>query len=114
TNTGGETIISDNPNSFDMYNSPEKYLFDSYEVNVEEITDDKYAAQLDFVRELHLDAIPALERVHFGVRYTDKSKERNKGNEIVTGESKSDTSWRNNRTMSESDLVLISDLVPGG
>lgn len=114
TNTGGETIISDNPNSFDMYNSPEKYLFDSYEVNVEEITDDKYAAQLDFVRELHLDAIPALERVHFGVRYTDKSKERNKGNEIVTGESKSDTSWRNNRTLSESDLVLISDLVPGG
>ncbi|MGN0921068.1 MAG: TonB-dependent receptor [Cellvibrio sp.] len=111
---GAVTVESENPESFDMYNSPEKYLFDSYEVNLEEITDDKYAAQLDFAREFNLDVFPALEKVQFGVRYTDKSKERNKGNEIVTGPSAGDSSWRNTRTLSDSELVLISDLVPGG
>src|SRR5690606_33912876 len=74
TNNGGETLLSANPNSFDMYNSPEKYLFDSYEVNLEEIQDDKYAAQLDFTKPLELDFFSALDQVQFGARYTDKSK----------------------------------------
>lgn len=111
---GASTSVSDNPDSFDMYNSPERYLFDSYEVNLEEVQDDKYAAQLDFSREMNLAFLPALERVQLGARYTDKSKERNKGNEIVRGASKGDTSWRNNRTMSVSELTAIKDLVPGG
>lgn len=114
TKNGGETLVSEDPNSFDMYNSPEKYLFDSYEVNLEEIKDDKYAAQFDFSKELHLESFPALAKVHFGARYTDKSKERNKGTNIVTGPEEGDSSWRNTRTMQDSELTKISSLVPGG
>ena len=31
TQTGGETVVSANPASIDMYNSPAKYLFEAYE-----------------------------------------------------------------------------------
>ncbi|MBN7821749.1 TonB-dependent receptor [Bowmanella yangjiangensis] len=114
TDTGGETIVSANPQSIDMYNSPDKYLFDSYEVNLEEIQDDKYAAQLDFARPLSLDFLPSLAKVQFGVRYTDKSKQRNRGSNTVRGPAEGDSSWRNTRTLQDSDIQLISDLVPGG
>ncbi|AQT60877.1 TonB-dependent receptor [Cellvibrio sp. PSBB023] len=114
TSTGGETVVSANPASFDMYNSPDKYLFDSYEVNLEEIQDDKYAAQLDFIKPLELNAFSALNQVQFGARYTDKSKERNRGTNTVRGPKAGDSSWRNVRTLQDSELTLISDLVPGG
>ncbi|MEN0039086.1 MAG: TonB-dependent receptor [Cellvibrio sp.] len=114
TSHGGETLVSANPNSIDMYNSPEKYLFDSYEVNLEEIQDDKYAAQLDFIKPMDLEFLPALDQVQFGARYTDKSKERDRGTNTVRGPSKDSTAWRNVRTLQDSELTLISDLVPGG
>lgn len=114
TGNGGETLVSANPESFDMYNSPEKYLFDSYEVNLEDIQDDKYAAQLDFIKPLELNFLSALDQVQFGARYTDKSKERNKGINTVRGPKAGDNSWRNVRTMEDSELTPISDLVPGG
>ncbi len=114
TKNGGENLVSANPASIDMYNSPEKYLFDSYEVNLEEIQDDKYAAQLDFIKPLQLDFLPALDQVQFGARYTDKSKERNRGTNTVRGPSATSTAWRNVRTLKDSELTLISDLVPGG
>ena len=114
TSTGGVTVVSDNPDSIDMYNSPESYLFDSYEVNLEEIQDDKSAAQLDFIKPLQLDFLPVLDQVQFGVRYTDKSKERNRGTTNVRGPEEGDTSWRNERTLQDSELTPISDLVPGG
>ena len=114
TSNGGETLVSANPASFDMYNSPEKYLFDSYEVNLEKIQDDKYAAQLDFIKPLELDFLPALSQVQFGSRYTDKSKERNRGTNTVRGPQAGDNSWRNVRTLQDSELTLVSDIVPGG
>lgn len=114
TSNGGETLVSANPESFDMYNSPEKYLFDSYEVNLEDIQDDKYAAQIDFIKPLELTAFPALDQVQFGARYTDKSKTRDRGTNMVRGPSAGNNSWQNTRTLQDSELTLISDLVPGG
>ncbi len=114
TSTGAETIPSDNPDTFDMYNSPEAYLFDYNEVNLEAISDDKYAAQLDFSRQLNLDFFPALSKVQFGARYTDKSKERNYGTNRVTGPSAGDSSWVGTRTLADSQLSSISELVNGG
>mgnify|MGYP006906668471 FL=1 len=60
TANGGETIKSDNPNSIDMYNAADKYLFEAYETQLEEVQDDKYAAQLDFKKELEWSMLPAL------------------------------------------------------
>lgn len=114
TATGGETIMSDNPDSIDMYNAADKYLFESYEVNLEAIQDDKYAAQLDLSHNLQLDYFPALAKVQFGLRYTDKSKQRNKGTNKVQGPSAGDNSWNGSRTLQDSELTLISDLVHGG
>lgn len=114
TDTGGEVIPSDNPDTIDMYNSPDSYLFESYEVNLEDIQDDKYAAQLDVIKPLQLDFLPALEQVQFGMRYTDKSKERNRGTNTVGGPSADDDSWAGVRTLSDSDLTPVSGLVPGG
>ncbi|MBB1433984.1 TonB-dependent receptor [Pseudoalteromonas sp. SG43-6] len=114
TSTGAETIPSDNPDTFDMYNSPEAYLFDYNEVNLEAISDDKYAAQLDFSRQLNLEFFPALSKVQFGARYTDKSKQRDYGTNRVTGPSAGDLSWVGTRTLADSQLSSISDLVNGG
>lgn len=114
TNTGGEVLPSDNPDTIDMYDSPESYLFESYEVNLEDIQDDKYAAQLDVIKPLQLDFLPSLAQVQFGVRYTDKSKERNRGTNTVTGPSADDSSWAGERTLADSELTAVSDLVPGG
>lgn len=77
TSNGGETIQSANPNSIDMYNSPQSYLFEAYETTLESINDDKYAAQADYTRRFNLSAFPALSSVQVGVRYTDKKKSVN-------------------------------------
>ncbi|MDP5029578.1 TonB-dependent receptor [Paraglaciecola sp.] len=114
TSTGGETIASASSAGFDMYNSPEQYLFESYQVDVEAINDDKYAAQLDFTKSIQFAYLPALSKVQFGLRYTDKSKERNYGSESVKGPSQSDSSWSGSRTLQDSELKLVTDIVSGG
>lgn len=113
TSTGAETIPSDNANSIDMFNSPESYAFDYYEVQREAISDDKYAAQLDLSRHLDLEFMPALSQVHFGVRYTDKSKERDYGSKRITGTSEDDSSWVGTRVLSDSQLSTLSQLTGG-
>ena len=114
TATGGETVKSANAASIDMYNAPEKYLFEAYETELEQVSDDKYAAQLDFRRELQLSWLPALSQVDFGVRYTDKSKERNFGAIKIQGPSAGNSSWVNVRTMKDSQLQRVTDIVSGG
>ncbi|MDO6745833.1 TonB-dependent receptor [Gilvimarinus sp. 1_MG-2023] len=114
TDQGGQTLMSDDPDSIDMYNAPSSYLFDFYDVTLEEIQDDKYAAQFDVSREMHIDFLPALADIHFGVRYTDKSKKRNQGDKEVKGPSADDSSWSGVRTLQDSELTPIEELVPGG
>jgi iron complex outermembrane receptor protein len=114
TATGGETIVSVNPASIDMYNSPQSYLFEAYETELESVTDDKYAAQLDFKKSLELSFMPALSSVQFGVRYTDKSKERQFGGTKIQGPAAGDSSWVNTRTLADSELQWVTDIVPGG
>ena len=114
TATGGETIKSANPASIDMYNSPSKYLFEAYETTLEKITDDKYAAQADFTKEFSIDFFPALKTIQIGGRYTDKSKERQYGALNIQGPSAGSTAYLNTRTMADSPLTPIGDLVPGG
>ena len=113
TADGGETIKSANPASIDMYNSPERYLFEAYETSLEQITDDKYAAQIDFTKYLGLDFFPALTSVQFGARYTDKSKERQYGALNIQGTGPGRVDYLN-RPMSQSELTPIGELVPGG
>ncbi|WP_219993871.1 TonB-dependent receptor [Aestuariibacter sp. GS-14] len=113
TSTGAETIPSDNENTIDMFNSPESYSFDYYEVNREAISDDKYAAQLDFSRDLNLAFIPALSQVQFGLRYTDKSKERDYGSNRITGPAEGDSSWSGTRVLTDSQLNTLSELTGG-
>jgi len=114
TADGGETIKSANPASIDMYNSPSKYLFEAYETTLEKITDDKYAAQLDFTKDFALGFFPALKTIQVGARYTDKAKERQYGALNIQGPSKGSTAWLNTRTMADSPLTPIDELVPGG
>ena len=114
TATGGETIQSANPATIDMYNAPDKYLFEAYETELEQVSDDKYAAQLDFKRDIDWSAFSALSSVEFGARYTDKSKERQFGAIKIQGPSAGDTSWVNKRTLQDSELGYITDIVPGG
>ena len=114
TDKGGETVKSANPASIDMYNSPSKYLFEAYETTLEKITDDKYAAQTDFTKDFALDVFPALKTIQVGARYTDKSKERQYGALNIQGPSAGSTAWLNTRTMADSPLTPIGDLVPGG
>jgi len=111
---GGETIKSANPASIDMYNSPSKYLFEAYETSLEKITDDKYAAQADFTKDFDFSFFPALKSVQVGARYTDKSKERRYGSLNIQGPSAGSTAWLNKRTMADSQLTPIDELVPGG
>lgn len=114
TATGGETIPSADPDTIDMYNAPERYLFEAYETSYEEISDDKYAAQVNLRKTMDLGFLPALEAVQFGARYTDKSKERNRGELNVHGPAAGDSSWANVRTLADSELHPVTDLVPGG
>lgn len=114
TGRSGETIPSADPASIDMYDSPQSYLFEAYETTLEKITDDKYAGQLDFRKTLDLAFFPALHDVQFGARYTDKKKERNYGELKITGPAAGDTSWVNTRTLADSELRSVTDIVPGG
>ncbi len=114
TEKGGETVKSANPASIDMYNSPSKYLFEAYETTLEKITDDKYAAQVDFTKEFAFSFFPALKTIQVGARYTDKSKQRQYGALNIQGPSAGSTAWLNTRTMADSPLTPIGDLVPGG
>lgn len=114
TADGGETILSDNPATLDMYNAPSRYLFEAYETTYEKIKDDKYAAQLDFTKEFDLGFFPALKAVQVGARYTDRSKEREYGALNIQGPGPGSTVWLNTRTMADSQLTPIGDLVPGG
>lgn len=114
TDKGGETVKSANPASIDMYNSPSKYLFEAYETTLEKITDDKYAAQVDFTKDFAFSFFPALKSIQVGARYTDKSKERQYGALNIQGPSKGSTAWLNTRTMADSPLTPIGELVPGG
>ncbi|MGO1073779.1 TonB-dependent receptor [Lysobacter sp. CA199] len=114
TGRSGETIASASSAGFDMYNAPRKYLFEAYETTLEKVTDDKYAAQLDFKKTLDLAFAPALRSVQFGARYTDKKKERNYGELKITGPSAGSTAWVNVRTLADSPLQSIGDIAPGG
>ena len=113
TETGGETIPSDDPASFDMYNSPASYLFEAYETTYEEIEDDKYAAQIDIGRSFDRGSLLGLSAVHIGARYTDKTKERNYGEEKIQGPTRGDSSYVNDRTLADSDLTDVIDIVGG-
>jgi len=114
TQSGGETVLSANPASIDMYNAPAKYLFEAYETELEEVQDDKYAAELNLSRDLSLSWLPALSSIEFGARYTDKSKERDYGALKIQGPKAGDASWVNKRTMADSELALVTDIMPGG
>lgn len=114
TQTGGETIVSANPASIDMYNAPGKYLFEAYETELEQVQDDKYAAELNLSRDLSLSWLPALSSIEFGARYTDKSKAREYGALKIQGPKAGDASWVNKRTMADSQLALVTDIMPGG
>ncbi len=114
TGRGGETVTSANPATIDMYNAPSKYLFEAYETTYEKTTDDKYAAQVDFTQDLSLSFFPILKSIQVGARYTDKSKERQYGSLNIQGPGPGSSVWANKRTLAESPLTPISDLVPGG
>lgn len=114
TGKSGETIPSANPASIDMYNASDKYLFEAYETTLEKVSDDKYAAQVDVTKALELAFLPALRSVKFGARYTDKSKQREYGEAKIYGPGPGNNSWVNTRTLADSPLQSIADIVPGG
>ncbi len=114
TATGGETVPSAATGTLDMYNAPGKYLFEAYETELEAVKDDKYAAELNLKRDLQLSFLPALRSVEFGARYTDKSKEREFGAIKIQGPKAGDASWVNKRTLADSPLQWVTDIVPGG
>ncbi|MCW4453788.1 TonB-dependent receptor [Flavobacterium sp. MXW15] len=114
TGKSGETVPSADPDTIDMYDAADRYLFEAYETTLEKVTDDKYVARLDFDKSLDLAFLPALRHLRFGARYTDKSKEREYGESKITGPGAGDTSWVNTRTLADSPLQWIDDIVPGG
>ena len=114
TGKSGETIPSANPASIDMYNASDKYLFEAYETTLEKVSDDKYAAQVDVTKALDLAFLPALRSVQFGARYTDKSKQREYGEAKIYGPGAGNNSSVNKRTLADSPLQSIGDIVPGG
>ncbi|MCD7097734.1 TonB-dependent receptor [Stenotrophomonas sp. MMGLT7] len=110
----GETVPSADPGTIDMYDAPDKYLFEAYETTLEKVDDDKYAAQLNFAKSLELAFFPALHTLQFGGRYTDRTKQRRYGEAKITGPEAGSSEWVNTRTLADSPLQSISDIVPGG
>ena len=110
TETGGETIPSANPNTIDMYNAPDRYLFEAYETTRERINDDKYAAQLDIGRSFET---AFLKRFNFGGRYTNKTNERDYGEEKIQGPTRGSTAYVNKRTLADSPLESVIDMTGG-
>lgn len=113
TENGGETIPSDNPRTIDMYNAPASYLFEAYETTYEKIKDDKYAAQLDISRDFDFAGFQALKRINFGGRYTNKANERWYGEEKIQGPTRGSTAYVNKRTLADSPLEYVTDIVGG-
>lgn len=113
TETGGETIPSDDPRSIDMYNSPSSYLFEAYETTFEKIKDDKYAAQLAVSRDFDMPGFQVLKRVNFGGRYTNKANERWYGEEKIQGPTRGSTAYVNRRTLADSPLESVIDITGG-
>lgn len=110
TENGGETVPSANPRTIDMYNAPSAYLFEAYETTRERIKDDKYAAQIDV--SYAFDA-SALKRFNFGGRYTSKTNEREYGEEKIQGPTRGSTAYVNKRTLADSPLENVTDIVGG-
>ncbi len=110
TENGGETIPSDNPRTIDMYNAPNAYLFEAYETFREQIKDDKYAAQLDLSYNFDTSL---LKRFNFGGRYTNKSNERDYGEEKIQGPTRGSTAYVNVRKLGDSPLENVTDIVGG-
>lgn len=113
TETGGETIPSDDPNTIDMYNSPQSYLFEAYETSYEAIKDDKYAAQIDLAYTFPSGGLLGLSAIRVGGRFTDKTKERNYGEEKIQGPTRGDSSYVNKRTLADSELQDVIDIAGG-
>lgn len=110
TENGGETIPSANPRTIDMYNAPASYLFEAYETTRERIRDDKYAAQLDVSYQF---GSSVLKRLNFGGRYTNKTNEREYGEERIQGPTRGSTAYVNRRTLADSPLEKVTDIVGG-
>ncbi|MCW4463856.1 TonB-dependent receptor [Sphingomonas sp. BT-65] len=110
TEHGGETIPSANPRTIDMYNAPNAYLFEAYETTREQIKDDKYAAQLDV--SYGFDS-SVLKRFSFGGRYTNKTNERQYGEEKIQGPTRGSIAYVNTRTLGASPLTNVIDIVGG-
>ncbi|WP_233130909.1 TonB-dependent receptor [Sphingomonas jeddahensis] len=113
TETGGETIPSANPRTIDMYNAPSSYLFEAYETTRERIKDDKYAAQLDVTYNFDFAGFEALKRFNFGGRYTNKTNERQYGEEKIQGPTRGSVAYVNKRTLADSPLENVIDMVGG-
>jgi iron complex outermembrane receptor protein len=111
---GNSGINQPGAGGFDMYNAADQYLFQAYDVSLDEVSDDKYAAQLDLRRSMSLGWLPALQAVQFGARHTDNRKTRRFGQATISGPGAGDSSWVNTRRMTDSPLSWISDLAPGG
>lgn len=110
TETGGETIPSAAAGTIDMYDAPNSYLFEAYETTRERIKDDKYAAQLDLSYEFG----PSIfKRFSFGGRYTNKTNEREYGEEKIQGPTRGSTAYVNLRRLSDSPLTSVTDIVGG-
>ena len=110
TETGGETIPSANPRTIDMYNAPSAYLFEAYETTREQIDDDKYAAQLDVS---YAFTASILKRVNVGGRYTNKSNQRQYGEERIQGPTRGSTAYVNVRKLGDSPLTNVIEIVGG-
>ncbi|SEJ75460.1 TonB-dependent receptor [Sphingomonas sp. OV641] len=110
TENGGETIPSANPRTIDMYNAPASYLFEAYETTRERIEDDKYAAQVDLSYNFDNSV---LKRFNFGGRYTNKSNERQYGEEKIQGPTRGSTAYVNKRTLADSPLTNVTEIVGG-
>jgi iron complex outermembrane receptor protein len=110
TENGGETIPSANPRTIDMYNAPSSYLFEAYETTRERIKDDKYAAQIDLSYQFDSSV---LKRFNFGGRYTDKTNERDYGEEKIQGPTRGSAAYVNVRRLSDSPLEDVTDILGG-
>lgn len=110
TENGGETIPSANPRTIDMYDAPGSYLFEAYETTREQIKDDKYAAQVDVSYAFDSSV---LKRFSFGGRYTNKTNEREYGEEKIQGPTRGSTAYVNVRKLSDSPLEDVTGIVGG-
>jgi TonB-dependent receptor len=110
TENGGETIPSANPRTIDMYDAPGRYLFEAYETTRERIKDDKYAAQIDISRAFDSSV---LKRFNFGGRYTNKTNEREYGEEKIQGPTRGSTAYVNKRTLADNPLQSVTEITGG-